>query len=346
MNQLLGRGRWGIAMLWFVAMSSLLYPTQKPITAQDHERQPIYEGPVTSLTWSTDSRFLSFATYDNPDVQIPSDTLDNGYIWYNYNTELQTLDKSEVWPFYPALSDAERENFNPLDGSYIFLSPNRRYVVYAAQDHVLDTSQSMVRFGLVIGDLETEERVNLHLYVENPMHGPQDWHITWSADSSAFVVFDQQLTPVLTYVAGYTNQMADVQVIPLDMPNGTAWRIYDVSQNGRQLLLNVSTDTFEFHIMVWSVPEITPLHIISDFDTRLLVRGNATFAPNNPNRIFLHNEQGLIAYDSDSQQAIVLDDTFPFVDGDLTAFSPDGRWLAYYRWDDLFVVPMSDYLEE
>lgn len=313
----------------------------RPLAAQDHERQPIFEGQVEELMWSPDSRFLAFTNRYSPQIQIESD-----YKWYNYDTETQMIGESQVWPFYPTLSDAERENFNPLDDSYIFLSPNGRYIVYAVQDDVLDYSQSMVRFGVAIGDLETGEYTKLLLYISNPVSGPKYWNIKWSADSTAFVIFDQQLTPVVHHISNFEDSLTDVQVTALSELDFAAWDVYDVSENGQQVLLNVFTAELEYKIMVWRVPEIAPLYIISDFDTRLLVRGNATFAPNNPNRILLHNEQGLIAYDLESQQTIILDDRFPFVDGDLTAFSPDGRWLAYYRWDDLFVIPMSDYLEE
>ncbi len=347
-NQLLGWGRWGIAMLWFVGMSSLFYPTQNSITAQDHERQPIFEGgfDINNVTWSPDSQFVSFHL-GGSDIYVETEWES----WYGYELDTGILSEGHVWPLQPQLSKAELENFNPLDGSYIFLSPNERFIVYATQDDTLDYYESGLHFGLALGDLETGERKNLSLYVETPLNGPEYLNVTWSADSSAFVVFDQQLTPIITYVSNYGRFIGDAEAISFSTTTGVgSWNVYDVSDDGRKVLVSAMTwENYQsdYRLMVWDVTDSSQSIVIDEVDASEIAA--AILAPDTLDRILFVNPEGLSEYDSQSHQTTLLD---PMLSGGYfevgrIMFSPDGRWLAYYGFEDgFFVIPMSDYLQE
>lgn len=316
-----------------------------PLAAQDNERQPIYEGPVDDLSWSSDSQYVSFFNYygANPSVYLDESSSRN---WQRFDPVTGILTASKTWPQQPSLTDDENEFFRPTDLSdgsitYIYESPNKRYIVYCSFAEATSTL-------LILGNRAGMELLGLDYTIYNPFIGPEFFRVIWSADSSAFVTFDERLPAVLRYVTNFDKSLMDATVSSLNEIDYSAWDVFDLSDDGKWVLILAYTISPASEISQ-TLMIANPLNLSENIVLQTQNASEITaaiFAPDNANQVLFVSEQGLGLYDMESQQVSILDSSITAEYGTPIAFSPDGRWLAYQSLDGLIVIPMSDYLEE
>ncbi|MBZ0317807.1 MAG: hypothetical protein K8L91_15410 [Anaerolineae bacterium] len=312
-----------------------------PLAAQDNERQPIHEGAVGDLSWSSDSQFVSFfdAFGANPSVHLDELSVRS---WQKYDPVTGILTASKTWPQQPMLTDDEQDFFRPTDlpdGSttYIFESPNKHHLVYCSP---IQASPSL----LILGNRAGMELLGLDDVINNPFIGPHSFRVIWSADSSAFVTIDERQPAVLRYVTNFDTWLRSTQVTRLHKRDFRAWDVFDLSDDGNLVLVLGDTVEIRQQLMVVNPLNLSENIVLQTPDASEITA--AIFAPDNANQILFVSEQGLGLYDMESQRVSILDSSITAELGVPIAFSPDGRWLAYQSLEGLFVIPMSDYLEE
>lgn len=324
-----------------VVTVSLIQVEARPLAAQDHDRQPIYEGPVGDIFWSSDSQYVSFldAFGANPPVYLDESSVRS---WRQYDPVTGNLTASKTWPQQPLLTDDEQDFFQPTDlpdGSttYIFESPNKHHLVYCSP---IQASPSL----LTLGNRAGMELLGLDDVINNPFIGPRSFRVIWSADSSAFVTFDERQPAVLRYVTNFDRWLRSTQVTRLHKRDFTAWDVFDLSDDGDVVLVLGDSGAIHQKLMVVNPLNLSETVVLQTPDASEITA--AIFAPDNANQVLFVSEQGLGLYDMESQQVNILDSSIKAEYGVPIAFSPDGRWLAYQSLEGLFVIPMWDYLQE
>lgn len=320
-----------------VVMVSLIQVGARPLAAQDHEHQPIYEGAVGDLSWSSDSQYVSFldAFGTNPPVYFDESSVRS---WQQYDPVTGNLTASKMWPQQPLLTDDEQDFFQPTDlpdgsATYVFESPDKRYLVYCSP---IQASPSL----LTLGNRAGMELLGLDDVINNPFIGPRAFRVIWSADSSAFVTFDERQPAVLRYVTNFDTWLRSTQVTRLHKRDFRAWDVFDLSDDGNLVLVLGDSGDIRQQLMVVNPLNLAEIVVLQTPDASEI--SAAIFAPDNANQVLFVSEQGLSLYDMESQQVSILDASITAEYGTPIAFSPDGRWLAYQSLDGLFVIPLSD----
>src|SRR5829696_8529973 len=99
--------------------------------------QPIYSygGVITNISWSFDSRVLSFQ--ENKPLEDLGPVSREQNSWHKYELETQTLTTGSLWPqpyvLPQGLSTRSPEQPLMVEGGFTFVSPNNRFLVYAAE---------------------------------------------------------------------------------------------------------------------------------------------------------------------------------------------------------------------
>jgi hypothetical protein len=171
-----------LAICLVILASGLM--TDRPVRAQLPTGRPISPKSMAGgASWSTDSRYYVFATsISGNGIESPDP------MWSKYDTQTGNTAEFNIWPLQPQLSTAERKVFKTaalIDSkSFMFSSPNGRYIVYAGNIPIGNSAA----FPVMLGDRQTLQAVDTGMQIGSPFDGPQDFQVIWNDASSAFTV--------------------------------------------------------------------------------------------------------------------------------------------------------------
>lgn len=336
--------------------------------AQD-KSDPFYITDVRPDTvspfWSNDSRFFVFAGL--PWVgAVQADYA----AWFQYEVATEEVISTNRWPLQPELTSEQLDAFevgslqNESYGnqpSRIFLSPNGRYIVYGT--HLPnDWPPSNYQTTLGIADLQSGDHIVIEIPI--PAFGSVScvsgyFCILWADDSSAFMLSASIPIGVTQqyYFAGFTSNLADIKATEISeyafvlredatvelatTEDGGAetytlgfWDIFD----NDHILLNLSQK-----LVLWNPSDVSKSKVLDIGDTEVF---NASFYPNTSSKVLYVTEEGLVEYDVEEEQSIVLDSN---IKSRYTFFSPNGRFLVNTVYDDkenvwaFFMIDLFEY---
>ena len=304
------------------------------VYAQSGDLSPIYtnSGPE-QFAWSTNSTNFTFlGSTAQRGVQIAEPN------WYSYNVVTAILNSTSTWPLQPELTSAEIANFNPFlvgNTTFMFVSPNERYVVYTRQD-----TQA-----LALGDRLLEQSYPMpNISIPSPTTGTDQFRVLWSADSTAFtVIFASAYSDEFgtLYVRGFTDNPATIEMLPIGatLIDGRAFRylkVYDISADGSLVLLS-GTEVFPNTDLPPSRPKLILWNPFSPEDGEIFdaftgeIKG-ASFE-SDENNLLIVNEQGLVRFDRTTGEITVVNSDIGAGWVSQVLFSPDGEHAALIHED-------------
>lgn len=316
---------------------------QQNLFAQGNNLTPIWAGDISNITWSANSQYLIFKG-GSADASV---NLSQGR-WFSYDVNTNQLTESQIWPLQgsvpniPIFTPINRVNSTFV--SYVFQSPNGRFLIYAGEEGTL--SSGTLRYHLTIADTQNSETSLTPILVRNPFDGPDQLNVLWSEDGTAFIVVDQQLTPVIKYVDGFVSDIssARIQILSYQTTNEAraAEKVYDLTSDGSFVLTNSINEQYVSQLVIWNTSDFSMNRVIEGFDGDFII--GASFMFNETGKILLVNNDGLVLYNISTDETSVLDEDINSESFEQAVFSPDGRWLALKRnFDELYVIDLQPY---
>ncbi len=319
----------GVALftiLFLLGTSSLLF-------AQGPE-QPIYVGSgILNIKWSNDSGSLVFQEPFNELIGVQTSERNT---WYQFISDTKQVTRSNSWPLQPALTSGQRQSFEIAFDSFIFPSPNGRYLVYVAEPAGW-TNPALFPIGLA--DLQTNQhRIIQEIQVNNASVFDTNYVISWSGNSLVFSIVGEGYAGKRQpfYVSNFTPNLSTL--IVQSIVEGLAFggdtiypqMIFDISNNGSQVLLEDLRPDFTSRLFLWDVNNIAASKIIPT-TTRVV---EAAFNPSNEQILLFVDQGGLKRHDLNSNTTTTLDVGInpSWADGGIW-ISPDARKVAVYNSD-------------
>ncbi len=271
----------------------------------------IFEGDLTesNVKWSSDSTKLIFqqGTFHegNPDYGVISHRM----TWYVFSTNDKKIIQTDTWPLQPYLSLEQIDIYSvaTLDDqiSFLFPSPNARYLIYAAERP--DDWTQYYPLGIV--DLQTREHQVLEdIVVTDLEEFTWNYDVSWSEDSSSALVRTSGLDQLPFYISGLESGLEAISYVSLYREGVNigdedvlAWDAFDISDNGEWLLL-ANLDQNGNRLFLWNATEPSDSQVIHS--GRVL---DAAFVVNNENQIlYVDREEGLYTFDLVSKESELL----------------------------------------
>lgn len=304
------------------------------------DNQPVYEGDtiVGNMGWDADSRWIYFQEFFdgnsfgvNP--EIPQQ-------WIGYDTVTDQLQRFDPWPLQPTLTAIQMTDFEVATAngivSFVFPSPNGRYIVYAAQKppQALDGP-------LGIADLQTGEHIVIDsVYISRIDAYETSWRgyyrVRWSADSSAFIIETNRpvVDSTLYYVSNFSTDVSNTSVEDLThggtMVSGelvNPYLGYDISHDGDEVLfkLGVPFAGYSQRLVIWN-------HLNG---TSRVIQGvglilEAKWDEQHPDAVVFIDERGLVRYDLNSDMSEILNPDLSSTIINLAWISPDTQQIAIF----------------
>lgn len=340
--------RWVWKIVTLFVLAGVLWPSH--VSAQDdpHEKNRILLAGVNivNISWSPDSHNLVFQveSYDNEaDRPIYGPYTPGTDYWHSYSVETGQILRGEIWPLQPHLTPQQFQDFeiyhNGNDQSFVYISPNGRYLIYSGQ------VPANAGYGLPLGiaDLDTGthrlldesedvERNDIPGYIEA-------YKIQWSENSTAFTLDSwfgrgiyhiSQLDNLDTLVVRWLNP---AEGLPLGDSTFRPGAIFDLSIDGDRIL------TWAGDLVIWDVTTTTGTSI----SVEGIVAG-AIFTPDEQAILFV-DEEGLKRHDIAENQTTLLNPEISSTWADGGAyFSPDGKYVAINA-DDLDALYLFEVIE-
>lgn len=340
-----------IAVLFIVSIL-LTATVTLGLNAQPDDLEPILIStePI-AYRWSADGQALVFAD----GTRSARVNLEQGD-WIQYDVDTEQLIETPSWPLQPTLTDQEREMLRPIPDSFIFESPNKNYLAYAAE---LNPEYS--------GRLAVGERPTLSFVgfddktIYNPTSIVKSFNVQWNLDNSAFVV--TQPTPYAGYeayfhyyVSGFEEDMSSARSVHVPSQFGERYfdlDVFDLSQDGHKVLMygreidpNQPVDVWKNRFVIWDAANPEASLVLDGLETENVLHGS--FIPGSDGEQLLFVDvDGISAYDIATNQKTVL---YPEINATLFQqawFSPDSSHLAFVRqtrYAEVFVIDLSDYI--
>jgi hypothetical protein len=328
--------------------------------AQQTRLEPIFSSEIDSIVnvqWlaSGDSLIFQAASVQGTDSEGATQTQDK-YDWYEYqikSSEVTALATNstlpaQLMPFsqQPALPPA---NDAAGESSFAFHSPDNRYAVYAAQK---PTDWNYPDNPLAIADLRTGESMLIDtLFVLVNQDIDSSYIVQWSENSSAFIVFAERLgaNPRIYYVTNYMKQLNALTATYLDkisVKQQTVYPIipYDISSDGKRILLDVIGDNQENQLFIWNTDDSNQSQFITE--AKINLPEAAAFSPIDEQKLIYLDKVGLAELDLNTGATTVLDASLNSTWIDRAWFSPDGKHIALYekkglQENNLYVVDVQ-----
>lgn len=276
--------------------------------------------------------------------------LDPPYYAYSVLTRDLSLIKSGHEAYLPAVTDAERAEY---DMEYVYSADiTQRYVVYVndgiIRNHfprrrmwvldrktgvshpVINIEQNPLTSEPEIGDIRGLSGGSVHL---------------WGRDGGGFVLRYTAAIgipdPWWRWVSGYADDQAGdgnrlaraVELFDLAIGDQTITprNVFDVSTDSTSLLIGTSDD----QLAVWYPDDPDASYIVPGVAADTI--NNAAFHPADPEQIIAIGQNGLFLIELETGEVTtvqegVVQEHRAFVRG--SAFSPDGKWLAFQNQDD------------
>ncbi len=288
------------------------------LSAQSDQPEPIFTGAVRSIRWSQDSQSLIFqGRLRNDDFEHGVDVTDQS--WHQYDVATQSLTQGNHWPLQPTLSGEELQLFNPFGNSFIFLSPDERYIIYDNAD----------------GPTTLGDRLTGQLFLTSipasTSRNTDVFSVMWSEDSSLFVLATYATViplPLIRYGTHYTADVASTQVQYAFPTIGDEEyvpdQVYDISADGRLLLFLGQPLTSQHQILlVWDTADSAGGYTV---EARRVI--GASFVPGDESKLLFVNEEGLVQYDLATGTEVILRTNINSEMADMAVFSPDGQYVT------------------
>ncbi|MBZ0275878.1 MAG: hypothetical protein K8I60_07035 [Anaerolineae bacterium] len=316
---------------------------------------------ITNVYWSADSAVLTFQEmwylYDTSEISTPDTGIPPIKTWHQYFTAAdsdENLIDSDTWPYREtnaailnsirlAKDEQGREGFT-------FLSPDQRFVVYPT-DRInpygwplvigcTTTGQQMA-----ISDAQTISLVNFQYYQT----------VLWNSSSSSLMIttVSDGAATSFYYVMNFSENFEKTSIFPLHEGITTDKELhypidtFGLSTTGNRVLLKEVTTENGFRLFIWDAND--PSVDITVTQNNNVIE--AAFLPQDENQILYVGEQGLVLYDTLTQQETILDANISSHWVHHAWISPDGRKIALL--DDrrvgqswLFVVDIPYYAAE
>lgn len=315
------------------------------INPPDDLIEPIYVGnricPIQTQ-WSVDSKFVFFCTDDY-------ETERN--IYYQYFPATGELSQVRRSPF---TEDVKVEEFGDGPAEQLsYLSPNHEYSVYESNYHACAPDACWNLLG-VSSPLTTSG--NRLIWVT-----PQTWfYVRWNTYSSAFLIIDYGVyggLGLLRYVGALAGSGTISPVNLMNFGIGTE-AFYDLSPDGRRVLLPVWQSSQPPNLVLWdaSIPSMADSQEqFAATDGAVLIENErisgASFIPNDDQNILIVNEDGILQFNIQTGEEIVLRSDINSTWAYWVYFSPDNQYAAILSnpaeangWPcQMHVVALNDY---
>lgn len=340
--------RWVWKIVGLIVLAGVLWPPR--VSAQDdpHEKNRIYTtgALILNVCWTPDSSHLVYQIelYDNiADRPINGPNTPNDDTWRQYSVATGQTSRGTTWPLQPDLTPQQFNDFdifhNGDDHSFVYASPNRRYLVYSAQ------VPANAGYGLPLGVADLSNNSHRILDSEQGVYGndfPGDFlffSILWSEDSSAFTLdsgfgrhlyYISQLDDLDSLVVQLLNPY---EGLPLGDSTFRAGAIFDLSADGNLVLMQGGD------LVIWDV--------VNNSGTGIHVEGivaGAIFTPDEQSILFV-DEDGLKRYTIAINEVTLLNSDINSVWGYRGAyFSPNGAHVAIVAddWESLYLFEVPE----
>lgn len=277
---------------------------------------------ISNPIWALDSKSFIFQYATETGVKTTSPS------WFQYQVEGKQLIQTNQWPLQPSLTSTQQQIFEVMidtsgKSTFLFSSPNGRYVVYVSRRWA-----KIPGFALAIADLQTNE----HKILDDISVGASTYDllysVKWSKDSKAFAVnVDEPPALCSYYVTNFASSVTAATSIYLDrgLPSGSpirdAFRVFDISSDGSQLLLAGNFSNNQASIFLWNTLNLPQSQSINGLGNNILA---AAFSPNSQYRFRFIGSKGLVEYDMNAGTQTVLDSSISTAWVQKAWFSPNG----------------------
>jgi hypothetical protein len=294
---------------------------------------------IHNASWSSDGALFTFqlGTYINYDLILGVNTPEfESWFAYDANQEGLSSKGATTWRQYEKLAShlsAQITLATHPDGaiSFIFPSPNERYVVYAAPrqrgdpfGYALAVTDVITRYTSIISNVRT-------VYLSDFTNF---YNVIWSAGSTAFVVqhdsgFAADITTYVSDNAADFNPAKIVDLSRIDI-NGrsleTSREFAAISEDGKKVALSVRANVNESYLLIWNSKDIVSSQFIPTGQYYYPVVA-AAFV--NGDQVVLYiSEEGLMKYELATQETVLIDASINSTWVDKAWFSPTGKQIA------------------
>lgn len=304
------------------------------IDAQSDDLTPIYTNTAPEqFAWSTDStNFVFLGSTTQRGVQIPEPN------WYSYDVATAILNNASTWSLQPVLTSTEIANLNPFlagNTTFMFVSPNGRYVVYTIQD-----TQALALGDRLLGQVYPIPNV----FIPSPTIGTDQFRVLWSADSTAFIAIYASAHSDefgILHVRGFADNPVKIEMLPIGatLIDGRAFRYlnaHDISADGSHVLLsgievfpNTDLPPSPLKLILWNPSSPEDGEIFDMFTGQIT---GASFEADE-NSLLIVNEQGLVRFDRTTNEIAILNSGIDSEWVSQALFSPDGEFVALIHED-------------
>lgn len=286
--------------------------TSSPASSQQDIHKVADDILLGTIKWSNDSTEVYFLGYN--DKWFKYDVNQNNVIDIGKNPFSWKVTGSEIIPFNPVLDD---EGYIP----YVFLSPDETYLIYPFNQR----RQRSIGYPLAIVNLRNQDTIVTSIYV-NPFIGFSSFNVTWSEDSTAFVVSNFEGFAYTFYYMGnlFSNTGFTIENTTniIEGEQSVITEFFDINSRGDLILLQYSSQ-----FAVWA-PETNSAEVV-DVNVRI-----ADMAFVDDESILYISDTGLYQFNIETESTQVLNDSIK--SSQLGAyFSPDACHLVFL---DVFQV--------
>lgn len=308
-----------------------LLHSQASAQADPYEQYRIYHSGLNliNINWANDSS--QFVFQEASDVGVYTEGLNT---WHSYSIMTEHLTSADFWPLQPDITVAQWQTFEiyPLakDSSFVFASPNGRYIVYNA---IGTDSHMPIALPLGIADLNTSQYEILDevLVSNSAMFSIPtiDYAaVRWSPDNNFFTI-STELPTTLIYFVDISNGINNPEVHPLHedvIINDEVFDIRSVLDIVGDNLLLYGGPRGNRSIVVWNATSADGYEIPIVGEV-----AGAKFYGETVDQVLFVDEEGLKDYYSANSIINVIS---PAITSSWAAggayFSPNGEYLAIY----------------
>lgn len=312
----------------------------RPFTMIHAQDAPIIRGILPyNVSWSDDSSRLFFQDGGLYDRGVQTDGLN----WYEYSVVTEELTQSNTWPLQPNLTTEQLEHYHiahnePNGGgmSFVFPSPNNRYLVYAATKPT-DWGEAPT-WPLGIADLHSGEyRIFEEIIVQELSDYERTYRVRWSANSSSFTVFtittfggEQRVIYFTDLDEGLENLTVlsllydDITFFTPERGNIFPDDAFDLSSDGKEVLISAPGETGT-RLILWNTNDPTQSKIL--IEGRIL---DAAFVGDSDGFVVTITQSGVLLYDLSSDTITTLDSNIVADSLNSAWISPNSQYIAYY----------------
>lgn len=325
----------------------LIFSGVLSISAETTEYTPVFTSPhyLINARWSHDSTLFTFQEvhliFEGDAVDTDQGFYTDADTWHGYDiieryphTQNIALISGNIWLLAPRLPPSAlalpRATYEDGQISFVFVSPNGKFAVYAADERAENGY-----FPLAIANLQTGQTfVSDQVFVYALTNFTTSYHVIWSGDSSAFTIetTSAYAAAFVHHVTGYREDLNDITFtrldsgIPPEDPRMNLYRPWALSYDGTHLLAG-SESLFIWHSEKLSEDSITMIQEIRPLGNPENRISGATFTVDQKAVLYL-DTQGIMRYDLTTGEKKLVDSIIKATLDVYGYFSPDATHLG------------------